>query len=298
MPFDTLPSKATLKPTPFKVNVSDKDLEECLQLVRLSKIGPVTWENQTTNPKSLTSFGVKRDWLADLKEQWGNGSYDWRKAEGRINRHPNFKVDIEYEGQKLDMHFAALFSKKADAVPLLFLHGWPGSFIEFLGVLNELSEKYDENSLPFHVVVPSLPGYVFSGGPPLDRDFIIEDVANVMDKLMLGLGFGDGYIVQGGDLGSYVARVIGVQSEACKAVHLNLCIGVVPESEEEEKSLSEKDQQAVNRIKDFTTMGSAYARFHGTRPSTIGLILSTTPLALLAWYEAGYPARHEHSAAY
>jgi hypothetical protein len=106
-----------------------------------------------------------------------------------------------------------------------------------------------------------------------------------MDKLMIGLGFKEGYIAQGGDLGSYIARVVAVTSPSCKAAHLNLCIGVMPENEEEEKKkLEPKEQEeAVRRARDFTNMGSAYARFHGQRPSTIGLILSTNPVALLAW---------------
>ena len=74
------------------------------------------------------------------------------------------------------------------------------------GVLEEFSSKYDEDSLPYHIVVPSLPGYCFSNGPPLDRDWLIEDTARVMDTLMKGLGFEAGYIAQGGDLGSYIAR--------------------------------------------------------------------------------------------
>ena len=130
--------------------------------------------------------------------------------------------------------------------------------------------------------MPSLPGYCYSNGPPLDRDFTTEGIAKVMDKLMTGLGY-NAYVSQGGDIGSFVTRVLAVTSPACKAAHLNLCIGVGPESEEEGNKLGQKDQRAVGRAGDFANLGAAYAREHGTRPSTIGLVLSSSPIALLAW---------------
>lgn len=99
---------------------------------------------------------------------------------------------------------------------------------------------------------------------------------------MLGLGF-DEYISQGGDIGSFVTRVLAATSTACKAAHIGLCVGALPESEEELKSMSDKDQKAVKQCGDFWEMGSSYARMHGTRPSTIGLVLSSSPIALLAW---------------
>ncbi|KAK3111759.1 hypothetical protein LTR53_012663 [Teratosphaeriaceae sp. CCFEE 6253] len=282
MPFDTVPSKASLKPSPFKAETPDKELQDFKQLVQLGRIGPKTYENQVADVKDFTSFGITRKWLEDAKQEWEK-TYDWRKTEARINALPNYTVEIEDEGFKFNIHFAALFSKKADAVPLLLSHGWPGSFLEFLGVLEELSSKYDEDSLPYHVIVPSLPGYCYSNGPPLDRDFTVQDIAKVLDKLMLGLGFGDGYVAQGGDIGSFVTRVLAVTSSACKAAHINLCIGVMPESEEQRKGLNEKEERCVRRHEDFGNLGSAYAREHGTRPSTIGLVLASNPVALLAW---------------
>lgn len=95
----------------------------------------------------------------------------------------------------------------------------PGSFLEFLGVLEILKKKYRPEELPFHAIVPSLPGYAYSSGPPLDKDFSTADAAHIIDKLMVGLGFEDGYIAQGGDVGSFLCRVLGVTSKSCKAVH-------------------------------------------------------------------------------
>ena len=107
----------------------------------------------------------------------------------------------------------------------------------------------------------------------------------VMDKLMRGLGFGDGYIAQGGDIGSYISRILGVKSDSCKAVHLNFSNGLRPESTEELQGFSEAYQKGMKRYTDFGTKGHAYADEHGTRPATIGLVLSSSPIALLAWCE-------------
>ena len=116
----------------------------------------------------------------------------------------------------MDIHFVALFSQKPDAIPVILLHGWPGSFLEFLPVLDLFRQKYTSETLPYHLVVPSLPGFTLSSGPDISHDLGQVDVARIMDKLMKRLGFGEGYVVQGGDVGSKVARFIGVNHDACK----------------------------------------------------------------------------------
>lgn len=222
--FASLPAKATLQPKLFRAHVPDQALSDFKQLLKLSKIGPQTYENSVADVKDFTSFGISRDWLAETKSYW-EAKYDWRKCEDRINAFPNFTAPIADDDEEgatahtFDVHFIALFSKKADAVPLLLMHGWPGSPLEFLGTLELLGRKYSPEELPCHVVVPSLPGYAFSSGPPMDRNFNTEGIARVMDKLMVGLGFGDGYVAQGGDIGSFVSRVLAVKAEACKAAH-------------------------------------------------------------------------------
>lgn len=218
MSFTTVPAAATLQPTPFQAHVADEDLDAFTQLLKLSKLAPETYENRTADAKDFRHWGISRNWLAQAKEHWET-RYSWRKTEDRINSFPNFTVPIEDAGTRLNIHFVALFSERKDATPLLLLHGWPGSFLEFLDVLDILKGKYGPGELPFHVVVPSLPGYGYSSGPPLDRDFKCEDIAGVMDKLMVGLGFGDGYVTQGGDIGSFVSRILGKISTSCKAVH-------------------------------------------------------------------------------
>lgn len=223
--FADLPSGATLQPKPFRAHVSDDALNDFKQLLKLSKIGPKTYENSIADVKDFTSFGISRDWLAETKAYWET-KYDWRKTEDRINSYPNFTVPIQDAptGFTFDIHFMAFFSNKADAVPILLLHGWPGSPLEFLGVLDVLRTKYTPENLPFHVIVPSLPGYAYSSGPPLDQNFNTEGIARVMDRLMVGLGFGAGYVTQGGDIGSFVSRVLAVTADSCKAAHCKCII--------------------------------------------------------------------------
>jgi microsomal epoxide hydrolase len=125
---------------------------------------------------------------------------------------PNFKVPVQDDdGETYSVHFAALFSARKDATPLILLHGWPGSFLEFLPLLQKLmTTATTPEQLPYHIVVPSLPGYglttsVTTGSPGTPRDLRVADVARIMHKLMLKLGFGaGGYVAQGGDVGSAV----------------------------------------------------------------------------------------------
>jgi microsomal epoxide hydrolase len=179
-----------------------------------------------------------------------------------------------------DIHFAALFSQKQDAIPITFLHGWPGSFLEFLDVMAVVMKKYSSQDLPYHIIVPSLPGYALSSGPPLDKDFKVEDIARIIDKLMVGLGFGKGYVGQGGDIGSLTCRPLA-QYPSCKAIHLNFNLMGRPDVLDSEVSTAEK--RALERANNFRERGSAYSLDHGTRPATIGFVLQSSPVALFAW---------------
>lgn len=183
-----------------------------------------------------------------------------------------------------------------------------GSFIEFIGLLKLLQKRYTPSTLPYHIIVPSLPGFGLSSPPPLDRDFVCEDAAAIINAVMVNLGFGDAYIAQGGDVGSYIARVIGVLFEGCKAVHsksswaryvvlsgvgtdfdaVNYCFtgeptGINPQD------VTEEEQQGILRARDFATFGVGYGIEHASRPSTIGLVLQSNPLAFLAWYVSPLP---------
>ncbi|KIW12242.1 hypothetical protein PV08_09518 [Exophiala spinifera] len=273
------PHKPSIKVSPFTVKVPEADLKAFYDLLRLSKLGPRTYENTGANGR----FGVTYDWMSKTRDHWQN-TFDWRSVESRINSFPNFIAQIpDDDGSVHQIHFAGLFSQKAGATPLMFLHGWPGNFMEFLGILSLLRERYAPDELPYHVIVPSLPGYAFSSTPPVDRDWTLEDSARLLHKLMCGLGFEGGYVLQGGDIGSYTARIMCALYDSCKG-SFNFCIvkhpdpaihGNLPLEEFEKRGLETGDQ--------FAKFGSAYALEHATRTATIGFTLSSSPLALLAW---------------
>ena len=191
-------------------------------------------------------------------------------------------MSIEHAGTEFQVHFLVIFSESENAIPALMLRGWPGSFLEFLPILRLLMNKYTPSTLPYHIIVPSLPGYAFSSPPSLDCDFRLEDIAQIFDQLMVQLGFSNGYAVQGGDVGSKGARVLGGVHPRVRAVHLNFCLmpdpGNISPSE-----YNELEKEGLIRAQEFGRIGSAYALEHATKPSTIGLALSTNPVASLAW---------------
>ncbi|KAK5994496.1 Putative epoxide hydrolase [Cladobotryum mycophilum] len=270
------PPSAIQRPDEFTVSVPEAKLQELKQLIQLSRLGPVTYESSQQNRK----YGLTTEWLSNAREQWK--TFSWRQVEDSINSFPNFMAHIEDDGTVFDVHFMAIFSECPDAVPVLMLHGWPGSFLEFIPIFRLLTDAYTPATLPYHLVVPSIPGYAFSSAPPLDRDFRLEDAARIVDHLMVQLGFGDGYVVQGGDVGSKIARVLGGTCPRTKAVHLNFCIMPDP-GHISGTDYNDLDKEGIARATEFIRTGSAYALEHATRPSTIGLALSSSPLALLAW---------------
>ena len=206
-----------------------------------------------------------------------------RKHEDDINSFPHFWANVPAFDSTIGIHFVALFSQKPDAVPLLLLHGWPGSFLEFLGILRILRERYpDPKTLPYHVIVPSLPGYALSDAPPLNRDFDFEDIARIFDHLLVQILGLKGYIGQAGDVGSRVVRILAAQYEHCRGTHLNLCNLSQPEGKSVD-DLEAYEKKGLERYDQFKAKGAAYAQMHATRPGTIGLALSSSPLALLSW---------------
>ncbi|KAL9620026.1 MAG: hypothetical protein Q9160_005404 [Pyrenula sp. 1 TL-2023] len=150
-------------------------------------------------------------------------------------------------------------------------------------MLELFRQKYTPETLPYHLVVPSLPGFTLSGTPSVSHDISQKDVARIMDNLMKRLGFGEAYVAQGGDVGSRVARMLAVDHDACKAVHLNFCPISRPTSAVNDSALSEIEQEGLERWESWKATGTAYALEHATKPGTIGFVLSSSPLALLSW---------------
>ncbi|GFG15833.1 putative epoxide hydrolase [Aspergillus lentulus] len=232
-------------------------------------------------------YGVTLPWMKKAKDAWET-QFDWRKHESYINGFPQYITRVvDEDGHEYDIHFAALFSGQKKAVPILLLHGWPGSFLEFLPMLDMINQRHPQSESPYHLIVPSLVGYAFSSKPPLDKNFRIEDGARILDRFMDNLGFGSGYVVHGGDLGSDTARVMGAKHAGCKAVHINFCYMPEP-SVQTPVEVDDIDRLGIERGREFERVGNAYAKEHATRPSTIGIAISSNPLSLLAWVGEKY----------
>lgn len=280
MSFASLPNSTGRNDAiqPFTIHTPQEALDELKTLIQNSRIAVPTFENSRTDGK----YGLDREWMLNIRDKWAK--FDWTKTESRLNSFPHFKAMItDDDGTKYDIHFTALFSKKSDAVPLMMLHGWPGSFLEFMPIFQLLKDKYTPETLPYHAIVPSLPGYTFSSGPRRDEDFGAEDAARIFDRLMSAIGLGDAYVVQGGDIGSTVARYSAMNYHGCKALHLNMLIVPKPPPGTSQGDLSASEIQGLAGGFEFLKFGLGYALEHATRPSTIGLVLASSPMALMAW---------------
>ena len=130
-------------------------------------------------------------------------------------------MTVKDEKGNVDLHSVALFSEKEDETPIVVLHGWPGSFLEFLPTLDLIRNKYEPTKLPFHLIAPSLPGYTLGSGPPQDQEWVGEDAARIIDKALKMRGF-DQYVVQGGDVGCLIVSLLGTTYDSAIGVHHKL----------------------------------------------------------------------------
>ncbi|ENH72096.1 Putative epoxide hydrolase [Fusarium oxysporum f. sp. cubense race 1] len=274
MPY-TLPETAK----PFTLRISEEEYSQLQELLRLSRIGPKTWENQHQDRR----YGIPHQWLTSTKDYWLN-KFDWRRQEARINSLPNYKISIQDDLGKgdIDLHFIGIFSQRDNAIPIVLLHGWPGSFLEFIPMLELLQKKYDPSSLPYHVIVPSLPGYTLSSGPSQTKAWNSKDAARVINKAVTSLGF-TRYAVQGGDVGSLIAATLATTYDSVAAIHLNL-LPSLDKATVDDPSLSATDKAAIKRAEQrFLTPTTGAALLQSTRPATIGAMVSSSPMALLSW---------------
>ena len=278
------PSNVKLHLTPFKAHVDEQKIQEFKTLLKLSPVASPNYEN---SDKSVNRrYGVSRDWILNAKQHWLN-NFDWRRHEDRINSFPSYLTTVKDDvGHDLTIHFIALWSQRQDAIPLVFFHGWPSSFLEFLPILDLLKQKYSPHDLPYHVIVPSLPGYAYSSGPPLNYDYSLENAAEALNNLLVGLGF-TSYVVQGGDLGSYISRYLATTNEHCQGMHVNFAPMSRP-TNSDELPLTQIEKEGLRRGLWFRDVASAYAYEHGSKTATIGLALSASPVALLCWYDFVY----------
>jgi pimeloyl-ACP methyl ester carboxylesterase len=254
----------------FEIRVDDAVLDDLrARLVRTripDQIEGTGWE-----------YGMPAGYLAELVDYWRE-EYDWRAQEARLNELPHFRTRID--GQSI--HFVHARSRREDAFPLLLVHGWPGSVVEFLEVVPRLTdpELHDGRSGDaFHVIAPSLPGYGFSE-PTRTRGWDVPRIARAFIELMARLGY-DHYGAQGGDWGAQVTTRIGaLDAEHCAGIHLNMPIADPPA---DQVPLGNEEQADLDALQQFRREESGYAQEQMTKPQTLGAALNDSPAGLLAW---------------
>ena len=224
------------------------------------------------------SQGVQLATIQELSRYWAT-EYDWRRCEAKLNALPQFMTAID----GVDIHFIHVKSPHADALPLIMTHGWPGSVIELLGSVGPLTDPTAHGASAedaFHLVLPSLPGYGFSG-EPAEIGWNVGRIAQAWAELMRRLGY-TRYVAQGGDVGASVTDAMGRQGpEGLAGIHMNLLVtalggGAMPADTEQERA-------ALEQTKTFRASGFGYFLEQATRPQTIGYALLDSPAALAAW---------------
>ncbi|WP_328708483.1 epoxide hydrolase family protein [Microbispora hainanensis] len=256
---------------PFHIHIPDSalaDLRERLARVRLP--------DQETVPD--TAQGVQLGRLRELLHHWAT-KYDWRTIERHLNDLGQFRTTIDGQG----IHFTHVRSPNQNATPLLLLHGWPGSFLEFLKVIGPLTDPVAHGGDArdaFHVVVPSMPGYGFSDIPSTGG-WTPDRIAAAYAVLMRRLGY-DSYLAQGGDWGGVVATRMGKQRpDGLRAVHLNFpeFLALPPAGDEPTR----EEAAALAQGEAFARVHSGYHLLQRTRPQTIGYALTDSPAGQAAW---------------
>ena len=274
---------------PFKISISQPEVDRLFSRIR-----------NTRHPtKDVVSgagqdYGIPTDWALDLLDYWQNG-YSWPEAQERMNQSTHFTTAIE----SLNIHFIHQRSSNPDAIPILLLHGWPGSFHEFSEVINPLCQGGGNGTTSFHCIVPSLPGFCFSS-PSARKGWTVKDTARVFQTLMLRLGYTQ-YCVQAGDWGQFIARELGANPayyDNCKVIHLNYCPGASPK-DLSDKDLTPREKEVSARGLDWRTNHVGYAVLMRTRPQTLGWMLQDSPLGLLVfvgekYHEASNPKVHRN----
>jgi pimeloyl-ACP methyl ester carboxylesterase len=262
---------------PFRIDVPATDLADLRD-----RLTNARWPAQL--PATGWERGVPVEYLKNLTGYWASG-YDWRKQEAVLNEYPQFTTTID--GQTI--HFLHVRSPEPDAFPLVVTHGWPGSIVEFLDVIGPLTDPRAHGGDPgdaFHLVIPSIPGFGFSG-PTSEPGWDSRRVASAFAELMRRLGYSR-YGAQGGDFGAFIAPDLGrVDPDHVAGVHVNAAtVGFMPLGPVDDADLAqltdlEKDRLA--RINRFLTDRNGYFQIQATRPQTLAYGLTDSPVGQLAW---------------
>jgi pimeloyl-ACP methyl ester carboxylesterase len=264
---------------PFKVQVPEADLTDLRRRILATK-----WPKKETVTDGTQ--GVQLATMQKLARYWAT-DYDWRKVEARLNALPQFITNID----GLDIHFIHVRSKHKNALPLILTHGWPGSFMEMLKVIDPLTNPTAHGGKAedaFDVVIPSMPGYGFSGQPTITGWDPVR-IAKAWIVLMKRLGYKQ-FVAQGGDWGTPITEQIAVQApDDVRAIHTNMPSAMPPEvgkalrfGEGAPAGLSAEEKHAFDQLHFFFTRGLAYAQEMSNRPQTL-YAMEDSPVGLAAW---------------
>ncbi|NKE62706.1 epoxide hydrolase 1 [Lentzea sp. PSKA42] len=258
---------------PFRIEIPQADLDDLNR-----RIADARWPERL--PDTGWDRGVPTAYLKDLAEYWRT-SYDWRAAEAELNRYPQFMTELD----GANVHFLHVRSPEPDATPMLITHGWPGSVAEFTKVIGPLTDPRAHGGDPadaFHLVIPSIPGYGFSGPTP-QTGWDLMRVARAWAELMRQLGYGS-YVTQGGDFGAPISILVGlVDPEHVAGVHLNMLATTPSEDPADLVDLSETDQARLAHSQRFNDELSGTMKLHSTRPHTVSYALTDSPVGQLAY---------------
>ena len=267
------PTDTDTRIRPYRISVPQADLDDLRE-----RLARTRWARDL--PGAGWERGVPTGYLRELADYWAK-EYDWRAHEAALNAYPQFITTID----GASVQFLHLRSAQPDATPLLLLHGWPGSIVEFLDLIGPLTDPAAYGGDPadaFHLVIPSLPGYGFSG-PLTETGWTDGRTAAALAELMERLGY-DRYGVQGGDVGAFIGPLIGRMAPGrVIGVHVNALVTFPSGDPAEMAALTEAERARLAAMEKWQQQSSAYMQVQGTRPQTIGQALTDSPSGLLAW---------------
>ena len=253
---------------PFKIDIPDEELQEIY-----TKVKNYPWHEMPDD--GGWNYGTNLDYMKEISNYWVK-DFDWRKKEAEINKFSNFKTKVD----NIDIHFIHEKGSGSNPTPLLLMHGWPGSVVEFLHIIEKLAHPENfggKEEDAFDVIAPSLPGFGFSGKP--SKPMGPRKMANILNKLMIENLNYKNYLAQGGDWGATIANWIGYDhSKNCQAIHIN-CLTMRhpdgPQSKEEEDWQNKFDKDQI--------MQDGYRTQQATKPQTLSYGMMDSPVGVAAW---------------